>query len=380
MNVLVVCVAGAGHVNPLLPLAEALLRQGDRVVFATGEDPGGAIAHSGAELWPAGHGEMDWFATLRSRVRGSPGDGLAPGRINHYFLPRLFAEIAAADMIDDVIGCGRRQRPDLVVFESYAFAGPLAAELLGVPAVHHLISPMLPHDVVELANDALCPLWRSFGLDAPEYGGLYRGTTIEVTPPSLEALRLPGGRSIPMRPVPMPERTARSATLPRVYATLGTFFGGNADVFRCVLDGLADEAVEVMVTVGIDQDPGRLAPVPANARVERFVPQAELLPRCSAVIHHGGSGTMLGSLAHGLPQVVIPQGADNFVNGELLARSGAGRVLVPGDVSPGQVRDALRCVIHDPSYAEAAERLAGEMALMAGPEDVARTLKAHPRR
>jgi UDP:flavonoid glycosyltransferase YjiC (YdhE family) len=374
MKVLVVSVPGSGHVNPLLPLVEALLAQGDRVVVATGADPGGVVARSGAEFRPAGHGEMDWFETLKSRVRGFPGDGLAPERINHYFIPRLFAEIAAADMIDDVLACGRELGPDLVLFETYAFAGPLAAELLGVRGVHHLISAMLAPDVLELANDALSPLWRSFGREAPGYGGVYRGITIEVTPPSLEREQLPSGERLALRPAPLPTREPASSNPPVVYVTLGTFFGRNADVFRTVLAGLAEDGLEVVVTVGADSDPAAVAPVPANARVERFIPQADLLPRCSAVIHHGGSGTMFGSLAHGVPQVVIPQGADNFINGELLARAGAGTVLGPGELTPERVQGALRSILSDPSYIHAARSLAAEMATMPSPDDVARTL------
>jgi UDP:flavonoid glycosyltransferase YjiC (YdhE family) len=374
MKVLVVCVPGSGHVNPLLPLVEALLAQGDRVVVASGADAGAAVVGSGAEFRPSGHGEMDWFETLRSRVRGFPGDGLAPERINHYFIPRLFAEIAAADMLDDVLACGRELGPDLVLFETYALAGPLAADLLDVPGVHHLISPMLPPDVMELANDAISPLWRSFGRDAPGYGGVYRGSTIEVSPPSLETQRVPSGQRLALRAAPRPAQQPGSSSPPTVYVTLGTFFGGNLDVFRTVLSGLAADALQVVVTVGADQDPAALAPVPGNARVERFIPQADILPRCSAVIHHGGSGTMFGSLSHGVPQIVIPQGADNFINGELLARAGAGTVLGPGALTPERVRHAVRSVLGDSSYTDAARRLAAEMATMPAPDEVARTL------
>ena len=148
MKVLAVATPGAGHVNPMMPLIEAFLAQGDEVTVAAGEDPGGVVARAGAVFAGAGRGEMDWFADLGARVlHGLPGDGLAPERINHYFVPRLFAEVAAPDMIDDVVAIGRELGPDLVLFETYALAGPLAAEVLGVPGVHHLISPMLPHEV-----------------------------------------------------------------------------------------------------------------------------------------------------------------------------------------------------------------------------------------
>ena len=49
---------------------------------------------------------------------------------------------------------------------------------------------------------------------------------------------------------------------------------------------------------------------PAHVRAERFVPQSEELPHCDLVISHGGSGSVLGALAHGLPQLLLPLGAD----------------------------------------------------------------------
>ena len=343
--------------------------------MASGEDPGGAVARAGALFRQAGRGEMDWFADLGARVlHGLPGDGIAPERINHYFVPRLFAEVAAPDMIDEVVAIGRELEPDLVLFETYALAGPLAAEVLGVPGVHQLISPMLPHDVMALADDAVSPMWRSFDRVSPGYGGLYRGITIEITPPSLEGQTIPGGETLAMRPAPLPATGTVASDPPCVYLTLGTLLG-NAEVFRTALAGLAGEGVEVVVTVGADSDPEALEPVPANATVERYIPQTELLPRCSAIVHHGGSGTMFGSLAHGVPQVVLPQGADNFVNGWLLANCGAGVTIGPDDVTPEAVRDAVRLVLEEPSYRETGRRLAAEIAALPEPVKVAGTLR-----
>ena len=374
MRVLAVAVPAAGHVNPLLPLVDALVAQGDEVVVAAGEDPGGAIARTGATHVVAGGTELRWIEALRARVRGFPGDGLAPERINHYFVPRVFADIAAVDMIDDVVACARRFAPDLVMFETYAFAGPLAAAIIDAPPVHHLISPMLPHDVMELVNDALSPLWRSFDLHVPGYGGIYQGLTIEVAPPSLEPLSVPAGERIGLRPAPAPLRPAEPSEPPLVYVTLGTFFGGNTEVFGAVLEGLTGENVEVVVTVGADNDPSLLGPVPGNVRVERYIPQAELLPGCSVVIHHGGSGTMFGALAHGVPQVVIPQGADNFVNGEHVERCGVGLAILPADLNPDEVRRCVRAVLGDAAFTTKAAELAREVAAMPDANEVAREL------
>ena len=377
MKILAVATPGAGHINPMMPLIEAFLAQGDEVTVAAGDDPGGAVARTGGRFRQAGRGEMDWFADLQARVlHGLPGDGLAPERINHYFVPRLFAEVAAPDMIDDVVAIGRELGPDLVLFETYALAGPLAAEVLGVPGVHHLISPMLPHEVMALADDAVSPIWRSFDCFTPGYGGSYSGFTIEITPPSLEEQTIPGGESLAMRPAALPAAKPVHSDPPCVYLTLGTMFG-NAEVFRTALAGLAGEDVEVVVTVGAGNDPAMLEPVPANARVQRFIPQADLLPRCSAIVHHGGSGTMYGSLAHGVPQVVLPQGADNFVNGWLLARCGAGVTIGPDEFSADAVRDAVLLTLTDPSYRDNARRLAEELAALPMPGEVALTLRDH---
>jgi hypothetical protein len=376
MKVLVVSTPGSGHVNPLLPLVEAFLAGGDQVAVAAAAEAAPLVERAAARFLPAGNSEGEWFGRLQARIRGNPGDGIAPERINHYFFPRLFGEIGADDMIDDVVACGREFAPDLVVFETYALAGPLAADMLGVPSVHHLLSSIPDHEIMELVDDAVSPLWRSFGRDTPGYAGVYRDVTIEICPRSLEPLRVPSGERLMLQPAPLPQWAPPKSAPPLVYVTLGTFFNANFDIFRAVLDGLADEPIAVVATVGADQDPAGLGPVPANARVERFIPQAALLPTCAAVVHHGGAGTTFGTLAHGLPQVVIPQGADNFDNAAMVERAAAALVLRPGEVTADNVRNAVRVVLNEPGYAQAARQAAAEIAAMPTPEAVADDLRS----
>ena len=376
MKVLVVSTPGSGHVNPLLPLVEAFLAGGDQVAVAAAAEAAPLVERTAARFVAAGNGEGEWFGRLQARIRGNPGDGIAPERINHYFLPRLFGEIATDDMIDDVVSCGREFNPDLVLFETYALAGPLAADVLDVPSVHQLLSSIPDHEVMKLVDDAVSPLWRSFGRDTPGYAGVYRDVTIEICPQSLESLRVPSGDRLMLQPAPLPHIATQESTRPLVYVTMGTFFNAKLGLFRAVLDGLADEPITVVATVGSDQDPAGLGPVPGNARVERFIPQATLLPMCATVVHHGGAGTTFGTLAHGLPQVVIPQGADNFDNAAMVERAGAAVVLRPGEVTADSVQHAVRRILNEPHYAEAARQAAGEIAVMPPPEAVADDLRA----
>ena len=298
----------SGHLTSLLPIIRAFRDAGDEVVVATGAGLAPVVEKVGAKFYEAAHGASSWFYRLRERTRGNPGDGIVQDRLPHYWLPRLFGEIGAADMIDGVLAGGREMAPDLVLFENCAFAGPLAVEVLGVPGANHLFGQVQDHEPLVLVNDAVSPLWRSFGRDVPGYAGVYSDVTIKICLPSLEAFEVPAGQTLSLRPAPLREPAKATPSHPLVYVTFGTVLNTNLGPKRTVLEGLAGEPIDVVLTVGNDQDPAALAPFPRNSRVERFIPQASLLPTCSAVIHHGGAGTTFGALAHGIPQVIIPQG------------------------------------------------------------------------
>ena len=171
---------GAGHVTPLVPIIGAFLAGGDEVVVASGPEVAPIVEKTGARFALAGPSQAEMMAQLAKRTRGHPGDGLAPERILHYFLPRAFAEIGVDEMIDDVLRHGQEFAPDVVLFEAFALAGPLAAELLGVPGVAHMFGPLPPLETVELANDAVSPIWRAFGRHVPGWAGMYRHLTNQI--------------------------------------------------------------------------------------------------------------------------------------------------------------------------------------------------------
>jgi UDP:flavonoid glycosyltransferase YjiC (YdhE family) len=92
------------------------------------------------------------------------------------------------------------------------------------------------------------------------------------------------------------------------------------------------------------------------------------------VVSHGGSGTFLGALARGLPQLCLPQAADQFRNAEGGFRSGAAVTLGPPDVTSAAVRTALERVLADPGLRAGAQAVAAEIAGMPGPDEVVRRL------
>ena len=95
-----------------------------------------------------------------------------------------------------------------------------------------------------------------------------------------------------------------------------------------------------------------------------------MLPLASAVVSHTGSGTMLGALASGLPQVCLPRGADQFANADRVQSIGAGVRLLPDDVTAESLRAAVTAVLDDPAYARAAAAVKAEIAAMPSAAEV----------
>ncbi len=386
MRVLLSATPEAGHLNPMLPLARTLAERGHQVTFGSSPAFARRAEAAGFAAQPVGD-ELDaWFADLARRVGGPPGQGLAPEEIEGWFAPRLFAQVGAEHTIADLVALVAAWHPDLVVHDVYQFAAPLAASLAGVPHVAHSIGPLAAVDVFALAGEAVAPLWRARGAEPPPYGGTFSHACLSLSPPSLEVV-LPAelsSRLWPLQPVGYdsrgqqqgpPDWLAHLPDRPTVYATLGTFLNTDLTVFRAILDGLAAEEVNLIVTVGENNDPAALGPLPANARVERYIPQSHLLDRCVALISHGGSGTILPALARAIPLVLLPQGADNFTNAARCERAGVGVGLRPGEVTPGAIRGALGRIMDDPVFRHDAGRVAAEIAAMPQPGEVAGQLE-----
>ena len=381
MRVIVSCVPQTGHVVPLLPLAQAFAARGDEVVIASGPDAREVVSGRGLSFHAVGPAFDSWFEALRARTRGMPGDGLDPSRVEGYFVPRLFGEIGMALMVDDLLALCQDVQPTLLVFEPYVFAAPLVAAATGTHGVLHCIGPLMDRGVSDLVADAVSPMWRELGFDVAPAAGVYSGTTLTICPPSLDpvAVGLPGARAMRSVAPPLSEPPALPVSFadpdrPLVYLTLGTFSNNAIEIFHLVLEALGDEHVNVVATIGRDNDPSALAPVPENARVEQFIPQEVVLPYCSAVVHHAGAGTMFGVLAHGLPSLTLPQSADNFVNANRLSSAGAAHNLMPGEVTKATVRSGLRTVLDTASYRDRALQIAEEIAAMPSHDEVAATL------
>lgn len=367
-RLLFTCRPLAGHYEPLLPLAVAAREAGHAVAFASGTPVVARARGDGFQAFPAGPG-ADFRAEGGPRFPG--WDRLVGDEQRQFFFARIFADLELAPRAEDLDGVLDRWRPDLVVHEMAELAAPLVCTARGLPYVDVSYGPLIPAELLRAAGRAAARHWRARGLQPHPLAGLLRHLYIDVCPPSLQIAELASApavqalRAVPSPPAgPLPDELSPLPDLPLIYLTLGTVYNRELSVFATVLEGLREEPVSIVVTVGRDNDPAQLGPQPPNIAVHRYIPQATVLPLCSAAVIHGGAGTMLGTLAAGLPLLCLPQGADQYGNAARVAAAGAGIELRREALTPQVVRTSVVRLLGEPGYRLAARRIADEIAAM----------------
>jgi len=293
----------------------------------------------------------------------------------------LFGRLWTAALLPTAERACREWKPRLVLHEAAEYASAIAAQRCGVAHAQVAISlAEVEAGALELAAPALAEHEEHIVQQLRVSPYLTRfPASLDPSPyPATERFREPA----PPRRTSLPDRLAGDA--PLVYVSFGSVAGGltnAAAVYRTALDAVAGLRARVLLTVGREFDLDTLGPIPENARVEAWVPQADVLSDATLVVAHGGSGTTFGTLAAGVPLVIVPLFADQLVNAERAAAAGAAVVVEPdrdaergmGTLGPQHVhrlRAAIETILADPAYARAATRTAHEMAELPSIDDL----------
>jgi UDP:flavonoid glycosyltransferase YjiC (YdhE family) len=351
---------GTGHLLPLVPTARAAVRAGHDVVFAATGANLALLARQGfpvVDIAPDGTAEAAFRRlNARTQVPGLPPADLLAHAADGW------AEIGEL-VLDGMLDAVERLRADVVVYEPYHVAGLVSAVLSGVPAVLH--GTGLP---MRTFRPALERMPRGFSQAEPT-------AAITVCPSSFTTPRR--DRGLPMRYTPsdveaaMPSWAAASPARPRVCVTFGSVLAVPG-LLRAAVEGLRDLPVEVVLSTG----GAEVAGLPENAHAASWLPLSRLMPGCAVVVHHGGSGTTFGALAAGVPQVVVPHGADQPVNAAAVTARGAGVQVDAASAGAASIREAVREVLDTPSYRVAARELAEENAARPGAAQVLQEIAA----
>jgi len=377
----------AGHLIPLLPFAHAAARAGHDVLVATQRSRMAAVERAGIAAAGFPDAPEERWHPLLARLATLP-----VGEADALALRDGFAGLLAPAALPDLLRLVAGWRPDLVVRESFEFAGGLAAEAHGVPLARIGLGLEQSEEwAIAHAAPAVDAQRGALGLRPDPRGDVLRGAPYLTLVPN--ALEVPGAR----QPAPVHRfrdgrtalRVADGDARPLAYVTFGSVVG-NLPLFpelhRAVLGALAELPVRVLVTLGHGADSAALGPLPEHVRVESWTPQDAVLGRAAVVICHGGSGTTYGALAHGVPVVALPLfSGDQWNNARRAAATGAGIALegavrgameLPGADVFGALPGAVRRVLAEPGFRRAARGLATAFAALPPVDEAPAVLEA----
>ncbi len=330
----------SGHVNPLLPVLAELADRGIDVLSTS-------IPSIEAKLTATGARVVGYPQLVADRA-STPPDGLAS-------VCELLAEMTE-ELLPWCVALLERERPAVVIVDSMAPWGRLAAAHVGIPCVSSSTTFVLHGNLddslsgkVRLVREVLTGLpalaryaaarlrvrrrWhQDLGGPVELLAGLgdqtIAHTSRELQPGAElfdDTVHYIGTAVRPARPEH--RELADLPDGPLIYASLGTLYNERPDFFRAVLAALADHPGPVLLSIGDRLDPAELGLLPANATVRRSVPQLAVLARAAAFITHGGMNSTTEALVHGVPMVFAPQTADQPIVAQRIAQLGAGTVL-----------------------------------------------------
>jgi glycosyltransferase len=347
MRVLVTVYPSHVHFWQAVPCAWALQSAGHEVRVATHAAFTGAIAAAG--LTPVGLGDpqapeartrTDARAPARPEevLRYAEVLGLDAAEREHWiayyqYLLNPISDYIRTDLpyAGELVEFARAWQPDLVLWDPTFACAPVAARVSGAAHARLALGPdylvwsfdRLAENKARLREaglsespqgDLLRPLAQRHGIEVDDEL-LYGQWSLDPMPNGL-ALPVSGVR-LPMRLVPFTGAQEFPAWLhsrperPRVALTLGEstrrYIKGDWGRTPKIFEAVAELDIELVATLNSLQIEG-IERVPDNVRVIDFVPLAQLLPTCSAVIHHGGIATFAAACAANIPQIVCDTG------------------------------------------------------------------------
>ena len=400
-----------GHVNPGLPIARKLIERGNEVWWYTGQNYQKKVEATGATFLPMKAG-YDFDDTDL--------DGAFPGRNEKKGLAQLKFDIKSV-FVDSVPGYVQDMesiiseiKPDVLLMDNGFAAGTVIFARTGVPWATYGIMPLgvssrdtaptglglLPDSspLGRLRNRALRFLFNKvifrdvnayanqvlMGLGMPSAStGVFDIMSpflyMQPTHESFEYARsdLPAQVHFigPFLPSASPDFVAPAwwaemvnSQRPVVHVTQGTVATEAEQLLVPTINALANEDVLVVVTTGGKPvETLNMLNLPANVRVESFIPHYHLLPYVDVMVTNGGYGGVQIALANGVPLVVAGATEDKPEVAQRVAWSKTGINLKTGTPTVEQVRSAVKTILADPTYNTNAQALAANMKKLDAP-------------
>lgn len=369
-----------GHTNPTLPVMKELVERGHQVRYYNSATFQAKVAPTGVDF--------------RALPEPLPSEQELAEALHEFINAPLLLSRISGPLAHYLIDEFARERPDLVIYDSIAMWGYVAARTHQLPQICFVTTFVLDGSIRAIGLGTLARFfwsalphlpkllrWRQ--RMAQEFGKANAGgiteyadlnlvfTSREFHPPNSfidGRFRFVG---------PSLDPTLRDGDFPwdqlgdgvKVYISLGTVNHLDDAFYQAVFTAFADYPAQFILAAGKQTDLTRLGMIPANFIVRPYVPQLAILPQVDAFITHGGMNSVHEGLYYGVPQLVVPHQFEQLLNGKRVVQSGAGLLLGGtqpyGRVTAPELRAALDKILGEAAYRHHAQRI-GETLRAAG--------------
>jgi rhamnosyltransferase subunit B len=407
-----------GDINPLIAVALELKRRGHQPVMAVPSLYEPKIVPLGLEFHPV-RPNLDPDNTLLAEMVYDVRKGTERG-LREFLFPVL------RDTYDDLTAAATTPtRADLMLLGELNYAGPIVAEITGIPWASYVLAPLsffssfdppvLPmYPRLARADKAVPGMGRAIKRLArfvsrkwpqPIYDlrrelGLSRGAN-----PLFDAKHSPDlvlamfSRVLGQEQPDWPAHTkitgfcfydsdAGNAKLPphlEAFLNAGppplVFTLGSAAVLAAgnfyEFGARAAErlGLRAVLLIGSDARNRPRHPLPETICVAEYAPYSALFSRASVIIHQGGVGTTAQCLRAGKPMLIMPYSHDQPDNARRMRRLKVARILQRRNFTPLRIAKKLRILLEEPIYARRAKQIAQRLRTEDGVANVCNALE-----
>jgi MGT family glycosyltransferase len=361
-----------GHTNPTVPVVKDLVQRGHEVVYYNAESFRSKVRPTGVEF--------------RSLPEPLPTERDVSAALHEFINASLMIAGMSRHLTHFLIAEFERDRPDLVIYDSVAMWGYIAARTHAIPQICFITTFVLDGAQRAIGVGTMARfLWSALPQTpkllrwrrsmAQEFGSENAGgiteyadlniifTSAQFHPPNNfidDRFRFVGPSLDPaVRDGEFPFNQLKAGD--KVYISLGTVNHLDNDFYQAAFTAFNNYPAQFILSAGKNTAIEELGLLPDNFIVRNYVPQLELLQQVDAFITHGGMNSVHEGLTYGVPEIVVPHHFEQLLNGKRVAQVEAGLLLGDkrpyGRVTAPELRQALDEVLYTPHYRENAEKI-----------------------
>lgn len=353
-----------GHTNPTIPVVSELTKRGHEVWYYSFETFQDKIEAAGGKFIPCDA----YLPPLTPDIEK---------RIGKDFAALIEMVVDTTVNLDEKV-CAelRTLEPDCIVSDSVCFWGKLFAQKLKIPyvcstttfAFNRYTARLLRKGALETIRTLLgiprvnrkMKLLREQGFDVKNLLSILQNDndTDTIVYTSREFQPMSDTFSDRYTFVgPSVSGESKEGPHSLIYISLGTVMNRRKEFYRNCIEAFRNSELKVLISVGEETEISELGEVPANITIKNRVPQIEVLQTAAVFLTHCGMNSANESIYFSVPAVLYPQQSEESAVARRMEELGVGLMLKSSE--PQAIRSAVEQVLHDDTYRNNTEKLAG---------------------